>query len=323
MKGSTNNFGIVTRFDLITFEDEKLWGGVVAYPLDTSDKQFEYLENFTNKLHEDPYASIIVILNYVSAIDQVVVANAYEYTKAIDPASPPAAFEEFLSIPGNISDSMRVTNISDLVEELEQAVGYRDAFMTVTIQNDAEVMKHAAKHFNLMVEHLNKDGGDWLTLTMFQPLPSLFAEHSASRGGNVLGLGGSPENLILFMTYCGWKGADKDKMFEDAQRALIAEIRAFAQSRGKDHPYVYLPYAYYDQQPLEGYGAANIEKIRAAARKYDPEAVFQTMVPGGFKISRVGNAEEGSADTKVKEAQEERAKEREAAEEAQKGRDEL
>lgn len=125
MKGSSNNFGIVTRFDLVTFEDEKLWGGVVAYPLDTANQQLEFLENFTNKMSEDPYASIIVILNYVSTIGQVVVANAYEYTKAIEPATPPPIFEEFLSIPGNISDSMRVTNISDLVEELEQPAGYR------------------------------------------------------------------------------------------------------------------------------------------------------------------------------------------------------
>lgn len=86
-------------------------------------------------------------------------------------------------------------------------------------------------------------------------------------------------------------------MFEDAQRALIAEIAAFAKSRGKHHPYVYLPYAYRDQQPLESYGAANMDRIRAAARKYDPEGVFQSMVPGGFKITRVGAAkEEGSAD---------------------------
>lgn len=123
MKGSTNNFGIVTRFDLLTFEDEKLWGGVVAYPLDTANQQLEYLENFTNKAAEDPYASIIVILNYASTVGQLVVANAYEYTKAIE--TPPPIFEEFLSIPGNFSDSMRITNVSDLIEELEQPAGYR------------------------------------------------------------------------------------------------------------------------------------------------------------------------------------------------------
>ncbi|EOD43523.1 putative fad binding domain containing protein [Neofusicoccum parvum UCRNP2] len=306
MKGSSNNFGIVTRFDLVTFEDEKLWGGVVAYPLDTANQQLEFLENFTNKMSEDPYASIIVILNYVSTIGQVVVANAYEYTKAIEPATPPPIFEEFLSIPGNISDSMRVTNISDLVEELEQPAGYRDAFMTITFQNDASIMHKAVELFNAMVAKLNPDGGDWLTLTMFQPLPALFAERSVARGGNMLGLDQSPENHILFMCYCGWKGAERDAAFEDAERELITSLKAFAASKGKDHPYVYLPYAYKDQKPLEGYPAVNIEKIRAAAKKYDPEGVFQTMVPGGFKITKVETPAREGEDAKAEEARADR-----------------
>lgn len=42
-----------------------------------------------------------------------------------------------------------------------------------------------------------------------------------------------------------------------------------------------------DQNPLESYGPENVAKIRAAAAKYDPDGIFQTLVPGGFKISGV------------------------------------
>jgi hypothetical protein len=41
------------------------------------------------------------------------------------------------------------------------------------------------------------------------------------------------------------------------------------------------------QDPLSSYGPDNVAKIRAAAKKYDPKQVFQTRVPGGFKISKV------------------------------------
>lgn len=128
MKGSSNNLGIVTRFDLFAFEEEKLWGGVVAYPGHTADTQMQHLETFTNKVHEDPYASVIVILHYRASIGQLMVLNAYEYTKTIDPTVPPKAFEEFLSIPGNMSDSMRITDMKDLVDELEEPAGYRSVF---------------------------------------------------------------------------------------------------------------------------------------------------------------------------------------------------
>lgn len=39
------------------------------------------------------------------------------------------------------------------------------------------------------------------------------------------------------------------------------------------------------------YGAENVAKMRAAAKKYDPEQVFQIRVPGGFKISKVKDFE--------------------------------
>jgi hypothetical protein len=129
----------------------------------------------------------------------------------------------------------------------------------------------------------------------------------------------------VFLCYCGWKGAEKDATFEDAQRAFVAEVEAFAKNKGRSHPYIYLPYAFHDQQPLESYGAVNVDKIRAAARKHDPEGVFQTMVPGGFKISRVGTTEEGSADTKFKEEQVDQVEERRTAEnvDGRNGKDEL
>ena len=40
---------------------------------------------------------------------------------------------------------------------------------------------------------------------------------------------------------------------------------------------------------MESYGEENFEFIRQAAAKYDPTAVFQERVPGGWKISRVGH----------------------------------
>ena len=68
---------------------------------------------------------------------------------------------------------------------------------------------------------------------------------------------------------------------------LVKRIRKYAESIGADNPYLYLNYADKTQNPLASYGAANVEKMKAAARKYDPFGVFQDLVPGGFKISSV------------------------------------
>ena len=39
LKGGSNNFGIVTRFDMKSFESGPFWGGTVAYPITTMPQQ--------------------------------------------------------------------------------------------------------------------------------------------------------------------------------------------------------------------------------------------------------------------------------------------
>jgi hypothetical protein len=127
LKGGSGNFGIVTRLDLETFvggdnAPNNIWGGVVTYPSSTTPQQLQAMVNFGNNINNDPYGSAIGIWQYSTLTNQTIIINAYEYTS---PIVAPPAFKEFLAIPGNTSDSMRITNMTDLTIELEQASGYR------------------------------------------------------------------------------------------------------------------------------------------------------------------------------------------------------
>lgn len=55
---------------------------------------------------------------------------------------------------------------------------------------------------------------------------------------------------------------------------------------GTHNDFTYLNYAAPFQDPLESYGAANLALMKSVAAKYDPEVVFQKLVPGGFKVSK-------------------------------------
>lgn len=70
---------------------------------------------------------------------------------------------------------------------------------------------------------------------------------------------------------------------------MVNEHHKYATSIGANHEYIYLDYADEVQDPLASYGPGNVAKMRAAAVKYDPTGVFQNMMPGGFKISKVGD----------------------------------
>lgn len=49
-------------------------------------------------------------------------------------------------------------------------------------------------------------------------------------------------------------------------------------------PFIFQNDAGFDQNPLAGYGATNLAKLRAASQKYDAQQVFQRNQFGGFKL---------------------------------------
>lgn len=53
---------------------------------------------------------------------------------------------------------------------------------------------------------------------------------------------------------------------------------------GLQRKWIYLNYAERDQDPIGSYGSENVGKLQAASKKYDPTGLFQTNVPGGFKL---------------------------------------
>lgn len=67
----------------------------------------------------------------------------------------------------------------------------------------------------------------------------------------------------------------------------MEEIESYAKSVDGNVGFRYLNYSDSSQDPLGSYGKENIKRMRDAAAKYDPDGVFQTRVPGGFKVSSI------------------------------------
>lgn len=292
LKGGSNNLGIVTHFELFAFKQGDLWGGVVILPGNATDDLIPAIVNFNNGIRDDPFGSLISFWQYSNWVGSTNIINAWEYTK---PVANPPVFDELRSISGNnLTDTMRITNMTDLTAELVQAYGYRDSFHTLTFNNDARILHKGIELHNGFVEKLEAGaGGNWTIVTMYQPFPTLFFEHGVEKGGNILGLDrNTGENLVLFQIDLSWQRQEDDALFDEVGQSMIDELGAFAKSIGGLNEYVYLPYAYHTQNPLAGYGQENLQKLRQVAKKYDPRGVFQKDVPGGFKLTANGGTVE-------------------------------
>ena len=66
----------------------------------------------------------------------------------------------------------------------------------------------------------------------------------------------------------------------------VDQVTAATKALGTDDPFLYLNFAAGFQKPICAYGAKKVRFLQQTATKYDPTGVFQTLVPGGFKVSQ-------------------------------------
>ena len=117
LKGGSNNFGVVTRFDLKTFPQGKLWGGVIVNPMTTLQSQLEAFHALSVAPDYDVHSAVVSNFHYFPAMDVMYAVNFLEYTKAEE---HPASLKPFTDIEPVFQSSMRISNLSDFT--IEQAI---------------------------------------------------------------------------------------------------------------------------------------------------------------------------------------------------------
>ncbi|KAI9048410.1 hypothetical protein LZ554_007246 [Drepanopeziza brunnea f. sp. 'monogermtubi'] len=282
LKGGGNNFGVVTRYDLKTFEFGEMWGGFRIYTNATQDQQIDAFVNFTNNVQADPNANLINFSAYGSTSRLHTNWNVIHYTK---PVVDPPIYAEFDRIPGKLADSTRIAKVSNLTAGLgttEQRA--RNLFLTLSFANDAAMYRSAVDISNSYLrDFLDTPGLIWIQL--FQPINTMISQASVANGSNIMGVDRNKDNIIMYQLFITWDNDSDDVDIIDAAYACIETIKAKTVATGTDNPFIYLNYAGEFQDPLGGYGKANVAKLAQLSAKYDPDGVFQKLVPGGFKIA--------------------------------------
>jgi hypothetical protein len=128
---------------------------------------------------------------------------------------------------------------------------------------------------------------NFTTSCLFQPMPTLIAQHSTQRGGNVLGLDMVEENALLWSIIGSTQTVGEHAIMREKLLAYVANLEDFAVLEDLNVDWRYLNYVDGTQDPLMSYGQKNVDFMREVAAKYDPIGMFQKKVVAGWKISKV------------------------------------
>jgi hypothetical protein len=114
LKGGSKNFGIVTRFDVATFPQGLMWGGVIRYNYTKSvlDAQAQAFSNFMDPKNFDDAADMGIILGFQNPGGVFGIGNSLWYA---EPIVNPPTYQSFTSIPSLVPNTLNITNVSNLV----------------------------------------------------------------------------------------------------------------------------------------------------------------------------------------------------------------
>lgn len=115
-----------------------------------------------------------------------------------------------------------------------------------------------------------------------QPISASAVLAGRARGGNALGL--QAVNQTWMVLDIGWYSSEGDTSAHSAGTSINKAARDAAIQAGQHLPYIFMNDASYDEPVIASYGTENVGRLRAVQRKYDPDQVFQKLVPGGFKL---------------------------------------
>ncbi len=283
LKGGSNNFGIITRFDLPTFTQGQMWGGAIYHSASAVPQIFQAFSDFAGTSSPDEQAHLIATTSWSNGAETGV-SNIYHAS----PIAVPPSLKPFTTIEPQIFKSLRFDSLLGFAEEQSafSTDGARQLYFTTSFRLDLQLILDIRQLWLQTLETINKVDGLMLSL-VFQPLTKGILSKSAALTGNSLGL--SPEDgpLVITLLNSVHINASDDKKVIAAVLDLIQQIDTLAAQKGKSARYRFTNYGYKTQRILEGYGKDSLANLRAVSNKYDPQGFFQNVVPGGFKLSQV------------------------------------
>jgi hypothetical protein len=286
LRGGGNNLGIVTRFDVRTFKQEPMYGGMVFYYKPSWPSQMAALVKELTAPSPSVETHLMLSLAFAKVFgsDDVLCLNQVYYTQ---PVEDPPDLAPFTSMQPQMA-GMSTLKIQTLVQAATEQSGagqskIRCLYMNLCVKADVETLVSGGDIWCQELEPVKDVAGLMCSYTL-QPYPISQLEKTSENGGNVLGLNPSDGPVVNILLLSYWADSQDDERVTGFMKEALKGIEDNARTRNQLVPFIYWNYAFSHQEALSSYGEENVRKLQEASKRYDPEGLFQKACPGGFKL---------------------------------------
>ncbi|KAJ5536570.1 hypothetical protein N7513_009756 [Penicillium frequentans] len=280
LKGGANNYGIVTKFTLKTYDMPKVSTTIQVFNESEIPKFLDAVCEAAKLDDENPIAAGMVATVQYNVTTKVIDASLLGVQEGV--SNPPSQFANFSAIPATtrINEVTTMKEWESVLETPKQM--FRVMFSMKSMEPDAEVLYSIYKAW--------KDGVD--TIADIQGLYPTFVTNVASAPaarvaktngiGNVWGLEAEP--LLIWQFSTGWDLAQDDLRVEAWSRQLAEHLHSINVEKGIASEFIYMGDAGEWQDPFAGFPTENVARMRSIRANYDPSGVFSRLNWGGFKL---------------------------------------
>ncbi|KAJ3800875.1 hypothetical protein GGU11DRAFT_742095 [Lentinula aff. detonsa] len=283
LKLGSTNFGIVTRFDMLTFPQGLVWGGSQFFAIKDAPVLLERLVTFTEKLATDPKGFFGLSLAWNPEAKDYIIWTLQTY---LQPEPYPALWSDFVSLTPLV-DMMGIKSLVDITEEFQEAdPGKRGRSRWLSMTYKANAQFHLdlhAKGIELFEPYHDHAGVHWAVSV--QPIPARFATVAAENGGNPTCLRESDGDLWVMLITTDWLDPSDDNIMNTNAEALLTWAENEAQRRDLFSPFIYMNYASGSESVMaRSTNHETLKKMIQVKKTYDPQDSFDALWHGGFKL---------------------------------------
>lgn len=298
LKGSSNNFGtkqhlwkillciqtvltlvaqgVVTRFGLATYPIKQVWGGIQLFSPDQVPDLLQAYNEYQTAKNKDLYANMVLNL----APNNATIALTFVYLK---PVERPKAYAPFYKL-SPIFEQTGLMTLHQLMgsfpsSEIPRWTTYSNTFTPESGAFDqiGQLLSTAPE-----VSAISAIQAGSLVVTIQPISDNAVTAGKSQNGGNALGL--RAVNQTWFALNVGWWNSEDDDAAYAAVESLFAKVETIVKKAKVGLDYIFMNDANIKQPVIASYGRSSVARLRRAQKVYDPQRVWQTLVPGGQKI---------------------------------------